>query len=219
LQTSVFPGNAANPSVAWKVYEIDGVTPTSKATINADGQLTAMSNGIVKVVATAKDGSGVQGSIYVFISGQTGILGDLPLATLDGPADVSSGQEFNYRVGLSNVSSSPDSSVYAVDFTLQFGTDAVEFVSAQSLKSDFQIIGMKTDVPGQVRIIATSLGSAGAVTQGGDIIELKFQAKPVSSTVAAPLAFTSFKASNGAAQSFAVLQTSQPVIQVVSSAN
>jgi large repetitive protein len=219
LQALVLPGNAANPSVAWEVFEINGVTPTSKATITANGLLTAKNNGIVKVVATAKDGSDVQGSIYVFIKGQTGMVADLPAATLNGPAEVSSGQEFSYRIGLSNVSSSLDSSVYAVDFTLQFGTYAVEFVSAYSLKSDFQIIAQKTDVPGQVRIIAASLGSAGAVTSPGDIIELKLQAKQVSSTVAAPLAFTSFKASNGAAQSFAVLQTFQPVIQVVPSAN
>lgn len=220
LRASVLPSNAANPSVAWEVFEANGVTPTNKAMITADGQLTAMNNGIVKVVATAKDGSGVQGSIYVFISGQLGILADLPLATLDGPAEVSSGQEFSYRVGLSHVSSTQTSSVYAVDFTLQFGTGAVEFVSAHSLKSDFQIIAQKTDIPGQVRIIATSLGSAGAVTSDGDIIELKFQAKPVSGTVAAMLDFTSFKASNGAAQSFNVLQANPSVVQVTpSSAN
>ncbi|MDQ0114579.1 pectinesterase family protein [Paenibacillus harenae] len=219
LKASVLPGNAANPAVAWGVFEINGVTPTSKAMITADGLLTAKNNGIVKVVATAKDGSGAQGSIYVSISGQTGILADFPVATLDGPAEVSSGQEFSYRVGLSHVSSSPYTSVYAVDFTLQFGTDAVEFISAHSLKSDFRIMAQKTDVPGRVRIIATSLGSAGAVTSGGELIELKFQAKPVSVAVAAPLDFTSFKASNGAAQSFTVLQTVQPVIQVVPSAN
>jgi pectin methylesterase-like acyl-CoA thioesterase len=219
LQALVLPGNAANPSVAWDVFESDGITPTSRAMINADGLLAAKNNGVVKVVATAKDGSGVQGSTYIFISGQTSIPDDLPTAKLSGPATVYSGQEFSYRVGLSNVSSSQYSSVYAVDFTLQFGTNDVEYVSANSLKPGIQIIVQKTDIPGQVRIIASSLGAAGAITSSGDIIELKFKSKPVSGTAAATLQFISFKASNGAAQSFTVLQENQSVIQIVPSAD
>lgn len=214
LKALVLPGNAANPSVSWNVFESDGVTPASRSAINSDGLLTATNDGIVKVVATAKDGSGVQGSIYIFISGQTGRPADMPVATLDGPADVYSEQEFSYRVGLSQVSSSPYSSVHALDFTLQYGTDAVEFVSANSLKPGFQIIAQKTDIPGQVRIIASSLGSSNAITSSGDIIELKFKAKPVSGMESATLGFASFKASNGSAQSFTVLQVNPAIVQV-----
>jgi pectin methylesterase-like acyl-CoA thioesterase len=218
LQALVLPGNATNPSVAWEVFESDGITPSSRAMIDADGLLTAKNNGVVMVVATAKDGSGVHGSMYIFISGQTSIPADLPIAKLSGPATVYSGQEFSYRVGLSNVSSSQYSSVYALDFTMQFGTNTVEFVSADSLKPGFQIIAQKSDIPGQVRIIASSLGSSNAITSSGDIIELKFKAKPVSGMDAATLGFTSFKVSNGAAQSFAVLQANPSIIQVAPSA-
>ncbi|MBD0384052.1 pectinesterase family protein [Paenibacillus sedimenti] len=215
LKALVLPGNSANPSVSWHVVEKDGITPTSRATINTDGLLVAKSDGIVKVVATAKDGSGVQGSMYIFIRGQSGVPSDLPVATLDGPADVTSGQEFSYRVGLGHVSSSPSSSVYALDFTLQFGTNAIDFVSADSVKPGFRIIAQKTDIPGQVRIIASSLGAAGAITSSGDLIELKFKAKPVSGTEAAQLGFTSFKASNGAAQILTVLQANPSIVKVV----
>ena len=218
LQALVLPGNATNPSVAWEVFESDGITSSSRAVIDADGLLTAKNNGVVKVVATAKDGSGVHGSMYIFITGQTSIPADLPIAKLSGPATVYSGQEFSYRVGLSNVSSSPYSSVYALDFTMQFGTNTVEFVSADSLKPGFQIIVQKTDIPGQVRIIASSLGAVGAITSNGDMMELKFKAKPVPGMDAATLGFTSFKVSNGAAQSFAVLQANPSIIQVAPSA-
>lgn len=214
LKALVLPGNAANPSVSWEVFESDGITPASRATINSDGVLTATKDGIVKAVATAKDGSGIQGSIYIFISGQAGIPADLPVATLGGPADVNSGQEFSYRVGLGNVSSSPSSSVNALDFTLQFGTNAIDFVSADSLKPGFRIIAQKTDIPGQVRIIASSLGASNAITSSGDIIELRFKAKPVSGAEA-QLGFSSFKASNGAGQSFTVLQANPSIVQVV----
>ena len=101
---------------------------------------------------------------------------------------------------------------------MQFGTNTVEFVSADSLKPGFQIIAQKTDIPGQVRIIASSLGAAGAITSSGDMIELKFKVKPVPGMDAATLGFTSFKVSNGAAQSFAVLQANPSIIQVAPSA-
>lgn len=214
LKALVLPGNAANPSVSWEVFESDGITPASRATINSDGLLTATKDGIVKAVATAKDGSSIKGSIYIFISGQAGIPADLPVATLGGPADVNSGQEFSYRVGLGNVSSSPSSSVNALDFTLQFGTNAIDFVSADSLKPGFRILAQKTDIPGQVRIIASSLGASNAITSSGDMIELRFKAKPVSGAQA-QLGFSSFKASNGAGQSFTVLQANPSIVQVV----
>lgn len=81
MQAIVLPSNA-NDQVTWNVWEADGITMTNKATINAGGLLTAKINGMVKVVATAADGSGVQGFNYVMISGQTPT--DAPHATLTG---------------------------------------------------------------------------------------------------------------------------------------
>ncbi|NOU86009.1 hypothetical protein GC102_09500, partial [Paenibacillus sp. LMG 31460] len=67
MQADVLPATAANRNVTWSVYETDGTTLTDKATIDANGMLKAKKFGTVKVVATATDGSGVQGSTLITI--------------------------------------------------------------------------------------------------------------------------------------------------------
>ncbi|NQX67246.1 S-layer homology domain-containing protein [Paenibacillus alba] len=74
LQAAVLPANATNKSVTWTVYETDGATATDKATINQSGLLTAAKDGIVKVIATATDGSMVQGEMGIILSGQTDVV-------------------------------------------------------------------------------------------------------------------------------------------------
>ncbi|WP_028547401.1 dockerin type I domain-containing protein [Paenibacillus sp. UNC451MF] len=71
MQAAVLPNNATNRTVSWSVYESDGVTLTDKAAIGSTGLLQAVKDGTVKVVARALDGSNVQGSAVVTISGQT----------------------------------------------------------------------------------------------------------------------------------------------------
>ena len=65
MNATILPSNASNSSVTWSVLNGSG-----EATINSSGLLTAVSNGTVTVVATANDGSGVQGSIQITISNQ-----------------------------------------------------------------------------------------------------------------------------------------------------
>ena len=69
MKAAVSPADAAQ-TVAWTV------TGTG-ATINSSGLLTAITNGTVRVRATAKDGTGVYGEVTVTITGQ-GISGDSP---------------------------------------------------------------------------------------------------------------------------------------------
>ncbi|NOU71373.1 hypothetical protein GC098_08050 [Paenibacillus sp. LMG 31458] len=66
MQANVLPSDS-NSRVTWNVFEADGITATDKATINANGLLTAIRGGTVKVVAAATDGSGVQGSTSIKI--------------------------------------------------------------------------------------------------------------------------------------------------------
>ena len=65
----VSPSNAGNKSVKWTVTETYGLA-TDKATISNTGLLTAVKNGMVKVTATAQDGSGKAGSVEITISNQ-----------------------------------------------------------------------------------------------------------------------------------------------------
>lgn len=70
MNATVLPSLATNAAVTWTVTGEDGAA-TDKATIDANGRLTAVKNGNVKVVATAQDGSGVTGFAIVAISGQS----------------------------------------------------------------------------------------------------------------------------------------------------
>jgi hypothetical protein len=71
MLATVLPLDAFNKGVSWSVSN------SSVATINAGGILTAISNGVVVVKATAKDASGQEGSKSITISGQSNGLSKL----------------------------------------------------------------------------------------------------------------------------------------------
>ncbi|MCR8632753.1 discoidin domain-containing protein [Paenibacillus radicis (ex Xue et al. 2023)] len=199
MQAIVLP-SGANGQVTWNVWEADGITMTNKATINASGLLTAKNDGIVKVVATAADGSGVRGSNYVVISGQTAPPTNVPHTTLTGAATVQAGAPFATRFGFTNVTNSVSSTVYAADITLGFDTNAIEFVSVDSLKSSFTAVETNTNVPGQIRIIAISEGEAGAITANGDVFKINWKAKLLNSPTITNLTLSKVAVSNALGQ-------------------
>ena len=67
LQLSVMiqPENATNKAVTWSV-----INATGQATVNSNGLVTAIADGTVVVRATASDGSGVYGEIIISIINQ-----------------------------------------------------------------------------------------------------------------------------------------------------
>ena len=66
LSASVLPANATNKTVTWSI-----TSGTSLASINSTtGLVTAIDNGTVTVRATAKDGSGIYGSLVIILSNQ-----------------------------------------------------------------------------------------------------------------------------------------------------
>lgn len=65
LSALVLPSNATNKMVSWSIQN-----GTGQATISSTGLVTALTNGTVTAIATAKDGSGVQGRMNISISGQ-----------------------------------------------------------------------------------------------------------------------------------------------------
>ncbi|MFE5317614.1 Ig-like domain-containing protein [Paenibacillus sp. NPDC056579] len=66
LRAQVLPAAAENKSVAWSVQSQDG-TPSTIASIDANGVLRAVAPGTVQVKAAATDGSGIVGSAAVTI--------------------------------------------------------------------------------------------------------------------------------------------------------
>ncbi len=72
IYVTVLPLDVTDSTVSWSV-----INGTGQATISPAGLLQAVSDGMVTVVATANDGSGVADSLQVNIYGQTTKLDDL----------------------------------------------------------------------------------------------------------------------------------------------
>ena len=83
LITAVLPVNAADKTVTWTV-----ANGTGQATINSSGLVTAVSNGTVTALATAHDGSGVQGSLVLTISNQTTPVGSITVTGAGGSSSI-----------------------------------------------------------------------------------------------------------------------------------
>ncbi|MHA6480987.1 discoidin domain-containing protein [Paenibacillus sp. strain BS8-2] len=79
MTTDVKPLNADDRTVTWRVAGMDGAA-TSLATIGADGMLTALSQGSVKVIAEANDGSGIWGEAAIDITAPPAAPNIAPLA-------------------------------------------------------------------------------------------------------------------------------------------
>lgn len=65
ITANVQPPEATNKTLTWSVSDPE------KASISQDGNVTAIADGSVNVIATANDGSGITGTIQVTISNQT----------------------------------------------------------------------------------------------------------------------------------------------------
>jgi uncharacterized protein YjdB len=68
---TVLPANATDKSLTWSI--------TGPATITQAGLVTATGNGTAAVTATAKDGSGVFGTLSIPISGQKVLVTSIAL--------------------------------------------------------------------------------------------------------------------------------------------
>ena len=84
MLANVLPVNATNPTYTWSV------TPgTGTATISPTGLLTAVTNGIVTVVATANDASGVTGTLNITISNQIVLVTNITVTGFGGATTIS----------------------------------------------------------------------------------------------------------------------------------
>ncbi|MFA6783294.1 MAG: ice-binding family protein [Sphaerochaeta sp.] len=81
MVANVLPLNALNTSVAWSVEAVTG-----DATIDQTGLLTGNSEGFVIVIATANDGSEVEGTLQIFVNMRPFIASVFPEQDAEGVA-------------------------------------------------------------------------------------------------------------------------------------
>jgi uncharacterized protein YjdB len=95
LTTEVLPEYATDKSVAWSVENVTG-----KAVVNESGLVTGIEDGVVTVVASAKDGSGVSSSLEIKISKNKPLVAILQNGLLRVPLE---GDYTGYRLSLIDI--------------------------------------------------------------------------------------------------------------------
>ncbi|TXK84423.1 hypothetical protein FU659_09315 [Paenibacillus sp. N3.4] len=98
-------------------------------------------------------------------------------ASLHGTDSIYAGGQFDLTYGLEHVKDG----IYGQDLTFTYDPAKVEFAGADSVKTGFTIVDKK-EKPGQVRIIAASLGGDAAAGANGDLLTLHLRAKALAET-------------------------------------
>ncbi|MDQ8735162.1 beta-N-acetylglucosaminidase domain-containing protein [Paenibacillus sp. LHD-38] len=106
------------------------------------------------------------------------IVPEMPQTELTGAVSVAGGQQFDVQLSLKSVTES----VYALDITLDYDPNTLEFVSSKSLKDGITLLDSAKQTPGHIRMLMVSEGSSNAITGDVQLLELKFKAKTVAET-------------------------------------
>ncbi|ULL14997.1 hypothetical protein DVH26_11430 [Paenibacillus sp. H1-7] len=245
LTATVLPENATDKTVTFEssssavtvgeaVYQpLDGTTSVSLKAIAAgnafitartvDGGLTAKYE--VNVTGSGTGGEGNPGGGGNNGGGENpgggnpgegpGNPATPPSTIIHMPGSVQAGQTFQSVIGLGSVTGSVYSAVYTADITLTYSANAIEWLSAESLKQDFIITRKEVTAPGQLRITAASRSSEGVVTKDGDLLRIQWKASAwVPQATRAQVAVTKATVTNGLQQSQDAQLTSAD-IQVV----
>jgi len=93
LKAKCYPLNATDTSVTWSVNNVSG-----EATIDQDGGVTAVSNGMIKVIALAVDGSGISDTLEITITNQEKLVTGISLSIGEGITEIESGQRIEITV-------------------------------------------------------------------------------------------------------------------------
>lgn len=119
------------------------------------------------------------------MSGQEGAL-------LSGPGTVEGGSNFDVEFSLTHAG--PE--VKALDITINYDADKLEFISMESLQQDFKLVG-EVNEPGKLRTIATTIGNTD-MKKG--LIKLKFKAVAADHSQSASIRVTQLTVADGAGQ-------------------
>ncbi|GMX63715.1 hypothetical protein Elgi_32150 [Paenibacillus elgii] len=121
----------------------------------------------------------------------------LPQSTLASSQQVTQGQTFDVKIGLTGVTQSVYQQVYAQDLTLHYNPMNLQLDSVTSLKDGLQVIDQKEAVPGHVRILVASVGANQGVLAQGDLLAIKFTVKPVTQATSTTISVGNVTIANG----------------------
>ncbi|WP_422657070.1 family 20 glycosylhydrolase [Paenibacillus sp. EC2-1] len=165
LTASLQPANATNKQVNWSSSDEAVATVQVKDGIAI---ITAIKAGTADITATTVSGG------HKAVSKLT-VVSDVPgeaATRLTAPQTVQTGQNFDVRLALSQVSDA----VYAQDVIIEYDSSLMDFVSAKSLVDGVDILESKS-TEGIVRLILASQGSGKEIKGNVDLVDITFKAK------------------------------------------
>ena len=187
LVASVSPSTATNKSVAWSI-----TNGTGQATINSSGLLSAISGGTVTAKATAKDGSGVFGTLTINISSQ--VTPGIPVYSGSSVENVTPSRlDITFSLGLTSLTI--PSSAFTV--TINSAVRAVNSISIDGTKVFLTLAGpvYSGDI---ITVAYTKPGTNPLQTSSGQHVA-SFSAKSVTNKVITidkpPVIIVSYKSS------------------------
>ncbi|MFX3635375.1 MAG: Ig-like domain-containing protein [Candidatus Pristimantibacillus sp.] len=196
LAATVLPANATNPKVTWAS---SNAAVAKVELVNGKTVVTAIGAGSADITATTEVGGYTAVSRVTVIPAAPQVL----TATLSAPSTVNFTKEFTVGLGLESVYES----VYAVDMTVQYNANLMEFVSAVSLIDGVAIIETK-EGNGSVRLILASQGGEHGITADDLIAALTFKAKQLDQPTTGTISVANASVGNGAGMDVDVASTS-----------
>jgi uncharacterized protein YjdB len=107
---TVLPEEASNPSVIWSINNISG-----SAQINQNGLLTALEEGIVQVIVTAEDGSGITGTLSITIETVAILVSEIDIFPEGGVSMVDEGSTLQFTAAVRPDNASNKAVVWSVE--------------------------------------------------------------------------------------------------------
>jgi uncharacterized repeat protein (TIGR02543 family) len=160
--------DATNKAVTWSVEPYTGVNGTAiagSATIvdNGDGtaKLTAITNGLVKVKATAKDSGGVSSEIVISIDGQLATA--LTVKGYNGAVETNQINSINGTLKIGAFVVPDNSTMPEINWTVKSGTGQA------TIDADGTLHGLSN---GTVTVTATATTASGSKATGSAIITI-----------------------------------------------
>lgn len=105
--------------------------------------------------------------------------------------EVTAGDEIVLTAGLQHITAP----LYALEMTVDYDANVLEFISAQSVRSGLALLN-SNNTAGKLRLIAASEGAAHGLEGDLDLIEFRFQAKNVTEDAATAVKITHAVAGN-----------------------
>lgn len=105
---------------------------------------------------------------------------------LTGPTAVSGDQTFTVNMGLNHVKNP----AYALDISLTYDADRFEFMSVDPIMEGIDIVGLRQEAEGKLRLIVASGGADNAVVDDAQLLAFTFRAKTAAQNAEGSIAVT-----------------------------